>query len=148
MTSSNYTASVDTTTQKPTFTATGLTYYDSNTTVTTLTGATSGAAYLCVVQGQSTLVVSLPVGGLATASSGTSMSKYTCTFYGITKASSAASTTVAQTFTFAATDLATVNKTANAVVTATDARGVASSANLSINVVPYTLARSHSFRFT
>jgi hypothetical protein len=139
MTSSNYTASVDTTTQKPTFTATGLTYYDSNTTVTTLTGATSGAAYLCVVQGQSTLVVSLPVGGLATASSGTSMSKYTCTFYGITKASSAASTTVAQTFTFAATDLATVNKTANAVVTATDARGVASSVNLSINVVPYTL---------
>jgi hypothetical protein len=137
MTSSNYTASVDTTTQKPTFTATGLTYYDSNTTVTTLTGATSGAAYLCVVQGQSTLVVSLPVGGLATASSGTSISKYTCTFYGITKTSSAASTTVAQTFTFAATDLATVNKTANAVVTATDARGVASSVNLSINVVPY-----------
>jgi hypothetical protein len=139
MTSSNYTASVDTTTQKPTFTATGLTYYDSNTTVTTLTGATSGAAYLCVVQGQSTLVVSLPVGGLATASSGTSISKYTCTFYGITKTSSAASTTVAQTFTFAATDLATVNKTANAVVTATDARGVASSVNLSINVVPYLL---------
>jgi hypothetical protein len=139
MTSSNYTASVDTTTQKPTFTATGLTYYDSNTRVTTLTGATSGAAYLCVVQGQSTLVVSLPVGGLATASSGTSISKYTCTFYGITKTSSAASTTVAQTFTFAATDLATVNKTANAVVTATDSRGVASSVNLSINVVPYTL---------
>lgn len=136
-TSTAVTATVDTTTQRPSFAATGLTYYDSDTSVTALTGATSGAAYLCVVQSESTLVVSLPVGGLATPSSGTSISKYTCTFYGMSKPSSAASTTVAQTFTFTATDLATANNTADAVVTVTDARGVSSSANLSINVVPY-----------
>jgi hypothetical protein len=137
------TASVDTAAQSPGFAPSGanaITYYDSATGVTTVTGGGVGSAFPCIVQGKSTLVVNLPVGGLATPKTGTSITSYKCTFNGVTKTNTT-NLTAAQTFTFTASELASASIGQNAVVSAVDGRGNSTAVSVSVNVIPYAVPK-------
>lgn len=100
-----------------------ITYADTNTTVTAITGNNQH-----IVQNQSNLKVTY---GVATAKNSASISKYTFTLNGVTKESTTAGGTI---------DFGKINSGSNLTLTVkvTDSRGLASSTTKTITILPYS----------
>ncbi|AIW03474.1 tail protein [Bacillus phage Moonbeam] len=112
----------------PIFVGTGITYADTNSKTVAITGDNK-----TVIQNNSTLVVTIPSGSVATGQNGATISKYVATVDGISKTVSAGSGSVT-------IDFGTVNIAADKIMTirATDTRGLSTTATLSVKFVPYT----------
>ena len=130
----------------PTFTATGITYRDKDTAITAITGNDQH-----IVQGKSSLQITIPVASRAIAKNGATMVSYTVTVNGVPKTVdySATSNVVIEFGTI------TASTNANATITATDSRGLTTSVIKTITVIPYatplvntTAARNNGFERT
>ena len=113
----------------PTFSpSTNLTYKDTNTTTTGITGNNQ---YL--VQGYSTLSVTLASAGLASVKNSATIKNYQVTFGGVTKTV----TSFASGFTV---NFGTITASSNTTLTVkvTDSRGNTASASKTVYVVPYS----------
>ncbi|UNH58400.1 minor tail protein [Bacillus phage vB_BsuS_PJN02] len=130
-TSNNVTAKVNTSTEKPTFSG-GMTYADTNSKTTAVTGDNS-----YIIQGQSTLTVTLPSANLASASTGTTMKEYQCVVNGSTVIVAHPSTATNLTFTFSSSKL---NASTNQTLTmkAVDKRGNYTAKTITVKFIPYS----------
>src|SRR5205085_6510186 len=117
------------TSSNPTFTASGVTYLDTNSTTTGLTGSNQ-----YIIQNNSTLRVTIPIASKATSINGASMVSYSATVNGVTKTgawSSSADVSI---------DFGTINSISNLTLTvsAIDSRGNSTQQSKTVNIVPYS----------
>ena len=118
--------------QSPTFTG-AVTWTDSNATLRTLKGSGNEAV---IIQGASTLVVTLPSSALGTAKTGTTMKNYSVTIGNSTKSVNHPTTATNLTFTFNPADLNfSTNQTMKVI--AYDKRGLSTTVNKTVVFVPY-----------
>ena len=117
----NFTA--DVTNSNPVFSSSNLSYADTNTTVTAITGNNQH-----IVQNKSNLKITYTS---ATAQNSATITSYSFTLNGVTKTSTSASGTI---------DFGTVNSASNLTLTATvtDSRGNKTSATKSITMLAYS----------
>lgn len=112
----------------PTFTSAGVTYLDTNSTMTGITGNNQ-----YIIQNNSTLRVAIPVASKASAINGATMVSYSATVNGVTKTgtwSSSADVNI---------DFGVINASSNVTLTinAIDSRGNSTPQTKTVNIVPY-----------
>jgi hypothetical protein len=112
----------------PSFSGSGISYVDINTTTVNMTGNNK-----YIIQNKSELRVIIPSGSRASAKDGASMSHYEVTVNGKSKTANYSSGEVT-------VDFGTVNAGANTSVTvrAVDSRGLSASTRLTVNIIPYS----------
>lgn len=113
----------------PTFVNTGVYCYDSDTSVSDLTGSSYH-----IVQNKSSVVVGVEVASKATAKNGASMSHYVVEFGGLTSNINYSSSENVGTL----LDKVNVSGSQTLKVTAVDSRGLRTTVSKTINVIPYT----------
>lgn len=120
-TTTDFTARV--TNSNPTFTASDLSYADTNSTVTAITGNSKH-----IVQNKSTLRLTYTP---ATAKNSATIKSYSFTLNGVTKTSTSAGGII---------DFGVINSSSNLTLTGTvtDSRGNTTSASITVTVLPYT----------
>ncbi|QIA28505.1 minor structural protein [Phage f2b1] len=112
----------------PTFSATGITYGDVNAVTSAVTGDP-----LYLIQNKSSLRVTIPSGSKATGKNGATIKQYSVTINGVAK-------TVADVSGNLNIDYGVVNSSNNvtASIRAIDSRGLSTTVTLAIKVVPYS----------
>jgi hypothetical protein len=116
-------------TNAPTFSATGLTYADVNAVTAAVTGSPT-----TIVQNKSSLRVTIPSSSKATAQNGATIKTYSVTVNGVTKTVNDASGNLN-------IDYGVISSATNVVATirATDSRGLSTTVPITVAVVPYTV---------